>query len=129
MCRWLAYSGSPISIEALLYTPVHSLIDQSLHSELGAETTNGDGFGVGWYDDETDEPGVQLYPDNALFASAGDETRLIVSEPLGPLAGAWNQVPESTCGIIQPGDDELRQFTPRAPGTRAHNGRSAVAPA
>ncbi|HEX6858098.1 MAG TPA: class II glutamine amidotransferase, partial [Streptosporangiaceae bacterium] len=34
----------------MLYTPVHSLIDQSLHSRLGAETTNGDGFGVGWYD-------------------------------------------------------------------------------
>ena len=33
----------------LLYTPVHSLIDQSLHSRLRAETTNGDGFGVGWY--------------------------------------------------------------------------------
>ena len=27
-----------------------SLIDQSLHSRLGATTTNGDGFGVGWYD-------------------------------------------------------------------------------
>jgi glutamine amidotransferase len=291
MCRWLAYSGSPITIEELLYTPVHSLIDQSLHSDLGAETTNGDGFGVGWYDDDTDEPGVfrsiepawndvnlreisrhvrsstvlahirassgspvqltnchpfrygnwlfmhngvirefprvkrdlvlevdaslypsiegstdsealfhlaltyglqddpvgameravgfveyagarhgvehpiqmtvaitdgtniwtfrhssegnsrtlffstkveslrKLYPDNALFAAAGDETRLVVSEPLSPLPGAWHAVPESTCGIIQPGDDELRQFTPRAPGTRAHNGRSAVAPA
>ncbi len=288
MCRWLAYSGSPISIEELLYTPAHSLIDQSLHSELGAETTNGDGFGVGWYDD-TDEPGVfrsiepawndvnlheiarhvrsstvlahirassgspiqqtnchpfrygkwlfmhngvirdfplvkrdlvlevdpslypsiagstdsevlfhlaltyglsddpvaameravgfveyvgtrhgvehpiqmtvattdgtsiwtfryssegvsrslffstkiealrQLYPDNERFAEAGDETRLVVSEPLASLAGAWHEVPESTCGIIQPGDDELRQFTPQAPGTRAHNGRGAVA--
>jgi predicted glutamine amidotransferase len=30
--------------------PVHSLIDQSLHSRLRAETTNGDGFGIGWYD-------------------------------------------------------------------------------
>src|SRR6478736_4751837 len=49
MCRWLAYSGSPIRIEDLLYKPEHSLIDQSLHSTLGAETTNGDGFGVGWY--------------------------------------------------------------------------------
>jgi predicted glutamine amidotransferase len=291
MCRWLAYSGSPISLETLLYSPVHSLIDQSLHSELGAETTNGDGFGVGWYDDEADEPGLfrsiepawndvnlheisrhirsgtvlahirassgspvqltnchpfrygnwlfmhngvirefgrvkrdlvlevdptlypciegstdsetlfhlaltyglqddpvgameravgfveyvgtrhgverpiqmtvaatdgtsiwtvryssegdsrtlffstkveslrHLYPDNERFAQAGEETRLIVSEPLSPLAGAWNQVPESTCAIIQPGDDELRHFTPQAPGTRAHNGRSAVAPA
>ena len=49
MCRWLAYSGSPVLIEDLLYKPQHSLIDQSLHSQLGAETTNGDGFGVGWY--------------------------------------------------------------------------------
>ena len=48
MCRWLAYSGSPVSIHTLLYRPQHSLIDQSLHSKLGVETTNGDGFGVGW---------------------------------------------------------------------------------
>jgi predicted glutamine amidotransferase len=27
----------------------HGLIDQSLHSRMGAETTNGDGFGLGWY--------------------------------------------------------------------------------
>lgn len=50
MCRWLAYTGSPVLLTQVLYTPVHSLIDQSLHSRLGAETTNGDGFGVGWYD-------------------------------------------------------------------------------
>jgi predicted glutamine amidotransferase len=49
MCRWLAYSGSPILLQDALYAPAHSLIDQSLHSRLGAETTNGDGFGVGWY--------------------------------------------------------------------------------
>jgi glutamine amidotransferase len=49
MCRWVAYSGSPLLVEDLLYRPVHSLIDQSLHSQLGAETTNGDGFGLGWY--------------------------------------------------------------------------------
>ena len=49
MCRWLAYTGSPVVLTQVLYTPVHSLIDQSLHSRLGAETTNGDGFGLGWY--------------------------------------------------------------------------------
>jgi glutamine amidotransferase len=49
MCRWLAYSGSPVRLDELLYRPMHSLIDQSLHSKLGAETTNGDGFGMGWY--------------------------------------------------------------------------------
>ena len=57
MCRWLAYSGSPVLLEDLLYKPQHSLISQSLHSTLGAEATNGDGFGVGWYDDR-DTPGV-----------------------------------------------------------------------
>ena len=57
MCRWLAYIGSPVLIAEALYTPKHSLIDQSLHSRLGAETTNGDGFGIGWFDDEP-TPGV-----------------------------------------------------------------------
>jgi predicted glutamine amidotransferase len=57
MCRWLAYSGTPVLLEELLYKPKHSLIDQSLHSRLGVETTNGDGFGVGWYG-EGDEPAV-----------------------------------------------------------------------
>jgi predicted glutamine amidotransferase len=49
MWRWLAYSGSPVLIEELLYKPQHSLTVQSLHSTLGAEETNGDGFGIGWY--------------------------------------------------------------------------------
>jgi len=49
MCRWLAYSGTPILLEELLYKPRYSLIDQSMHSRLGVETTNGDGFGAGWY--------------------------------------------------------------------------------
>ncbi|MDE1673269.1 MULTISPECIES: class II glutamine amidotransferase [Nocardia] len=45
----MAYSGEQILAEDLLFRPVHSLIDQSLHSRLGATTTNGDGFGIGWY--------------------------------------------------------------------------------
>ncbi|HLS78115.1 MAG TPA: class II glutamine amidotransferase [Nocardia sp.] len=49
MCRWLAYAGEPILAEDLLFRPEHSLIDQSLESRLGATTTNGDGFGIGWY--------------------------------------------------------------------------------
>lgn len=51
MCRWLAYSGTPIRLEELLVKRDRSLIDQSLHSRLGATTTNGDGFGVGWYEE------------------------------------------------------------------------------
>ena len=57
MCRWLAYSGSPVLLEDLLYKPEHSLIVQSMHSTMGAEATNGDGFGVGWYGDR-ETPGL-----------------------------------------------------------------------
>ena len=57
MCRWLAYAGAPILLSRALYSPAHSLIDQSLHARLGAEATNGDGFGIGWYDAEP-VPGV-----------------------------------------------------------------------
>ncbi len=54
MCRWMAYSGSPILADDLLFRPKHSIIDQSLHAELGAGvTTNGDGFGIGWYGDSS----------------------------------------------------------------------------
>ena len=273
MCRWLAYSGSPIPLEEVLVKRDRSLIDQSLHSRLGATTTNGDGFGVGWYDtggtprlyrsthpawndrnlrelaagvssplflahirastgtaiqetnthpfrygrwlwmhnglirefprlkrelvlavddslypsiegttdsetffylaltfglesDPVDaveravgfieavghEHGVEhpiqmtvgtsdgtsiwafryssegasrslffstrmdelkaLYPDSEL-AWLSDETRVVVSEPLGDLPGVWNEVPESHVGIVQPGQDDLRSFTPR----------------
>ncbi|AUA55275.1 Amidohydrolase EgtC [Achromobacter spanius] len=49
MCRWLAYTGSPLQMESVLFKAKHSLIDQSLHARLGATTTNGDGFGLGWY--------------------------------------------------------------------------------
>jgi predicted glutamine amidotransferase len=52
MCRWLAYSGSSVLLADLLYGSEHSLIVQSLHARLGNEETNGDGFGIGWYDDE-----------------------------------------------------------------------------
>jgi glutamine amidotransferase len=45
----MAYSGDPVLAEDLLFRPQHSLIDQSLHSTMGATTTNGDGFGIGWY--------------------------------------------------------------------------------
>jgi glutamine amidotransferase len=276
MCRWVAYSGSPVRIEDVLYKPKHSLIDQSLHSTMGAETTNGDGFGIGWYGvghtpgtfhsvepawndrnlrdlaahietsllfahirassgspvqqtnchpfrhgrrlwmhnglireysrmkrelvlavDPSLYPAIEGSTDSEVFfhlaltmgleddppaaveravgfiehvgRSAGiehpiqmtvattdgtsvwafryssegrsrslfystrvdtlreqhpevevlqqlsDESRLVVSEPLGDLVGAWNEVPESHYGVVQEGQDELRPFTPRPP--------------
>src|SRR3954454_8517096 len=59
MCRWMTYSGDPIPAEDLLFRPKHSIIEQSLHSQLaGNVTTNGDGFGIGWYGDGEAAPAV-----------------------------------------------------------------------
>ncbi|MFI2437158.1 class II glutamine amidotransferase [Streptomyces sp. NPDC018693] len=274
MCRWIAYSGTPLLLSQILFRPRHSLIDQSLHSRMGVETTNGDGFGVGWYTRDTDTPamlrevgpawnnrnllevahhvrsglffahirastgtavqqtnchpfrsgrwmwmhngaingfhglrrdlalavdpalypdvegstdselmfflaltfgltedppgavarmagliertghahGIQyplqmtvavadgesvwafryssegrsrslyfstrvdtlraLHPDTEFLREISDETRLVVSEPLGGLPGAWNEVPENSYGIVQPGHDALHAFRP-----------------
>jgi glutamine amidotransferase len=56
-----------------------------------------------------------LYPENQQIQRLSEETRLVVSEPLGELEGAWQPVPESSYGIIQKGDDELGRFEPAAP--------------
>lgn len=272
----MVYSGGPILVEDLLFKPKYSLIEQSLHSRMGATTTNGDGFGIGWYGDREDpaifksvdpawndvnlreltsqvrtpllfahvrastgtpvqrsnchpfrhgqwlwmhngavsgfhelkrdllfsvDPSLypdiegstdsealfflaltfglkanpvegvaravgfvedlaerhgvanpvqatiatsdgksvwvfryssqhqsrtlfhstdvtqlrELYPELEVLRMLGDETRLVVSEPLGDLPGAWHEVPESSCGIIQPGADEIRPFVPIRP--------------
>ena len=47
-----------------------------------------------------------------MLHDLSDEARLIVSEPTGDLAGAWNEVPESTYVVIQPGEDEIQPFSP-----------------
>ena len=272
----MVYSGGPILVEDLLFKPKYSLIEQSLHSRMGATTTNGDGFGIGWYGDR-EEPAIfksvdpawndvnlreltsqvrtpllfahvrastgtpvqrsnchpfrhggwlwmhngavsgfhelkrdllfsvdpslypdiegstdsealfflaltfgleanpvegvaraigfvedlaerrgvaepvqatlatsdgksvwvfryssqhqsrtlfhstdvtqlrELYPELEVLRALGDETRLVVSEPLGDLPGAWHEVPESSCGVIQQGADEIRPFVPIRP--------------
>jgi glutamine amidotransferase len=58
MCRWMAWSGQPLLMEELLFKPTHGLIEQSLRSRMGVETTNGDGFGIGWYGSATAEPAI-----------------------------------------------------------------------
>ena len=55
------------------------------------------------------------YPDNPVLHELSDESRLVVSEPLGDLEGAWNEVPESSWGVVREGQDDLRPFTPRPP--------------
>jgi len=59
MCRLLAYQGSPLAVDDLLYKPQYSLINQSHHAREMAEPLNGDGFGLGWYAPEVStEPAV-----------------------------------------------------------------------
>jgi predicted glutamine amidotransferase len=57
MCRWMAWLGQPVQIDELLFKTQHGIVDQSLHARMGAEPTNGDGFGMGWYGSQ-ESPGV-----------------------------------------------------------------------
>lgn len=65
MCRLMAYKGTPIVLDKLLYQPRNSLINQSFNARELEEPLNGDGFGIGWYVPEVNfEPVtfVSVYP-------------------------------------------------------------------
>jgi glutamine amidotransferase len=96
-------------------------IENALQMTLA--TTNGESLWVFRYSTERDSRSLfystnvctlrELYPDNPRLAGLSEETRLVVSEPLSSLPDAWQEVPESSCGIVQAGQDELRPFRPR----------------
>jgi glutamine amidotransferase len=66
----------------------------------------------------TDIPTLRtMYPERELFNEVSDNARLIVSEPLGDVAGVWNEVPESSYGIVGHDHAEMRTFRPRTPAT------------
>jgi predicted glutamine amidotransferase len=46
----------------------------------------------------------ELHPELTRLQELSDETRIIVSEPLGDLPGAWTEVPESSYGVVCDGD-------------------------
>ena len=54
----------------------------------------------------------QLHPEVPVLQALSDEARLVVSEPLGDLEGAWNEVPEASWGVVRAGEDELHPFRP-----------------
>jgi glutamine amidotransferase len=55
-----------------------------------------------------------LYPENEQLAHFGDNTRVVVSEPLADLPGLWREVPAGTALVI--GDDIVeRRFEPMSP--------------
>jgi len=57
VCRWLSYIGESIFMEELISKPNNALIRQSLRARQAVTMTNGDGFGVAWYD-QRPEPGL-----------------------------------------------------------------------
>jgi hypothetical protein len=54
-----------------------------------------------------------MYPERPRLQEVSDETRIIVSEALVDLPGAWNEVPESSYGLVREGEDKLHEFWPR----------------
>ena len=61
----------------------------------------------------TDVPTLRgLYPRLAVLEHLTDETRLVVSEPLGDLPGAWSELPESSYAIIAAGHADILPFSP-----------------
>ena len=105
MCRWMAWLGQPLLMEELLFKTPHGLIDQSLHSKMGAETTNGDGFGVGWYG-TGEGPGVY----HSVMPAWGDANlRHLAAHIQSPLflahirATSGTAIQESNCHPYQHG--------------------------
>jgi len=52
----------------------------------------------------------RLHPENTRIQGLAEGDRVVVSEPLGELPGAWIEVPESTGLLIEAGAVELRPF-------------------
>ena len=53
MCRFVVYAGPPLRMSVLLTESEQSLIKQSFKAREREEPLNGDGFGVGWYPDDS----------------------------------------------------------------------------
>lgn len=56
-----------------------------------------------------------LYPERERLAQMPDDTRVVVSEPLVDLPGAWHEIEPSTAVVVGPGRFEQRGFTPAVP--------------
>jgi glutamine amidotransferase len=69
MCRLLAYMGTPIIIDKLLYQPKNSLVNQSINAKELEEPLNGDGFGIGWYVPEVNYEPVTFVSVNPAWSN------------------------------------------------------------
>ncbi|MDH4058637.1 MAG: class II glutamine amidotransferase [Cyclobacteriaceae bacterium] len=108
MCRLMAYKGTPIIIDELLYKPKNSLINQSIDAKELEEPLNGDGFGIGWYNPEiSKEPAtfVSLNPAwsnrNLKNLAPKIKTECMMAHVRAASVG---EVSESNCHPFQYGD-------------------------
>jgi glutamine amidotransferase len=102
----MAWHGQPVLIDEILFKTQHGLVDQSLHSKMGAEPTNGDGFGLGWYG-TGDGPGVY----RSIEPAWGDANlRQLASHIEAPLfmahvrATSGTAIQQTNCHPFQHGD-------------------------
>ena len=56
-----------------------------------------------------------LYPEVEVLHQLGPEARFVVSEPLRDLPGAWNEMPESSAGVVRPDQPRSIRFGPLEP--------------
>lgn len=65
----MAYKGTPIIADKLLYQPKNSLIRQSTNAREIEEPLNGDGFGIGWYVPEVNNEPVTFVSVHPAWSS------------------------------------------------------------
>jgi glutamine amidotransferase len=65
----MAYKGTPIIMDKLLYQPKNSLVNQSIHAREIEEPLNGDGFGIGWYAREVNSEPVTFVSVNPAWSN------------------------------------------------------------
>jgi predicted glutamine amidotransferase len=97
-------------------------VDQSLWMTLGF--TDGNALYAVRYASDSDAPTLyhtsdteHLYRLNKGLRGVigGNETRLVVSEPIGNTAEAWVEIPQNTAVTFHAGEIVSRPFTPHAP--------------
>ena len=59
--------------------------------------------------------GQAAVPGTEILRQVSDETRLVVSEPVGDLPGAWIEMPEASYGVVSKGPDQLLPFAHQPP--------------
>jgi hypothetical protein len=52
----------------------------------------------------------ELYPEREILREVSADTRLVVSEPIGNMPGAWVEMPESSYAVVGLGHDQLMPF-------------------